>query len=63
LVEGYGLSECSPVLTANPVADNRKQGTIGLPLPGTDIKIVDPDDPTKTVPVGERASCWPRVRR
>lgn len=54
LVEGYGLSECSPVLTANPVADNRKQGTIGLPLPGTDIKIVDPDDPTKTMPVGER---------
>jgi len=54
LVEGYGLSECSPVLTANPVADNRKQGTIGLPLPGTDIKIVDPDDPTKTVPTGER---------
>jgi len=54
LVEGYGLSECSPVLTANPVADNRKQGTIGLPLPGTDIKIVDPDDPTKTVATGER---------
>ncbi len=54
LVEGYGLSECSPVLTANPVADNRKQGTIGLPLPGTDIKIVDPDDPGTTMPVGER---------
>ena len=54
LVEGYGLSECSPVLTANPVADNRRQGTIGLPLPGTDIKIVDPDDPTRTVAVGER---------
>jgi len=54
LVEGYGLSECSPVLTANPVADNRRQGTIGLPLPGTDIKIVNPDDPTKTVATGER---------
>ena len=54
LVEGYGLSECSPVLTANPVADNRRQGTIGLPLPGTDIRIVDPDDPTKTVGAGER---------
>jgi long-chain acyl-CoA synthetase len=53
LVEGYGLSECSPVLTANPVADNRKQGTIGLPLPGTDIKIVDPDNPTQTMPVGK----------
>ena len=54
LVEGYGLSECSPVLTANPVADSRRQGTIGLPLPGTDIKIVDADDPSKTMPVGER---------
>ncbi|HEU0206882.1 MAG TPA: long-chain-fatty-acid--CoA ligase [Pseudolysinimonas sp.] len=54
LVEGYGLSECSPVLAANPVAHNRKQGTIGLPLPGTDIKLVDPGDPTKTVGVGER---------
>ncbi len=54
LVEGYGLSECSPVLTANPVADNRRQGTIGLPLPGTDIRIVEPDDPTKDVKQGER---------
>jgi long-chain acyl-CoA synthetase len=53
LVEGYGLSECSPVLIANPVADNRKQGTIGLPLPGTDIRIVNPDDPTKDMPAGE----------
>jgi long-chain acyl-CoA synthetase len=53
LVEGYGLSECSPVLTANPVAENRKQGTIGLPLPGTDIKIVDPDDPSRTMPTDE----------
>ncbi len=53
LVEGYGLSECSPVLTANPVADSRKQGTIGLPLPGTDIKIVDPEDPGTTVKTGD----------
>ena len=60
LVEGYGLSECSPVLTANPVADNRRQGTIGLPLPGTDIKIVDPDDPTRTVAVGERGELLAR---
>lgn len=54
LVEGYGLSECSPVLMANPVADNRKPGTVGLPLPGTECRVVDPDEPTRDVPTGER---------
>jgi long-chain acyl-CoA synthetase len=54
LVEGYGLSECSPVLMANPVADNRVPGTVGLPLPGTECRVVDPDDPTTDVPAGER---------
>ncbi|SDH17986.1 long-chain-fatty-acid--CoA ligase [Microbacterium pygmaeum] len=54
LVEGYGLSECSPVLMANPVADNRVPGTVGLPLPGTELRVVDPDDPSRDVPAGER---------
>ena len=54
LVEGYGLSECSPVLMANPVAENRVPGTVGLPLPGTECRVVDPDDPTTDVPAGER---------
>ena len=54
LVEGYGLSECSPVLMANPVAENRVPGTVGLPLPGTECRVVDPDDPTTDVPDGER---------
>ncbi|MCT9820284.1 long-chain-fatty-acid--CoA ligase [Microbacterium sp. W1N] len=54
LVEGYGLSECSPVLMANPVAEHRKAGTIGLPLPGTECRVVDPDDPRTDVPDGER---------
>ncbi|HWV50672.1 MAG TPA: long-chain-fatty-acid--CoA ligase [Microbacterium sp.] len=52
LVEGYGLSECSPVLMANPVADNRVPGTVGLPLPGTECRVVNPDDPTKDVEPG-----------
>lgn len=53
LVEGYGLSECSPVLMANPVAVNRKAGTVGLPLPGTDARIVDPEHPDTELPSGE----------
>ena len=54
LVEGYGLSECSPVLIANPVADNRVPGSVGLPLPGTECRVVDPDDPTQDVEPGAR---------
>ena len=54
LVEGYGLSECSPVLMANPVAKSRVPGTVGLPLPATECRVVDPDDPTTDVAPGER---------
>lgn len=53
LVEGYGLSETSPVLMANPVATNRRPGTVGLPLPGTECRVVDPDNPTTDVAPGE----------
>ncbi|WP_052674269.1 AMP-binding protein, partial [Microbacterium azadirachtae] len=53
LVEGYGLSECSPVLMANPVAGNRVPGTVGLPLPGTECRVVDPDEPTADVAPGQ----------
>ena len=41
LVEGYGLTEASPVTHANPILGQRKTGTIGVPLPDTDAKIVD----------------------
>ncbi|WP_108250138.1 long-chain-fatty-acid--CoA ligase [Planctomonas deserti] len=53
LVEGYGLSECSPVLMANPVGDTRRAGTVGLPLPSTEVRVVDPDDPSRDRPIGE----------
>jgi long-chain acyl-CoA synthetase len=61
LVEGYGLSECSPVLMANPVADNRVAGTVGLPLPGTECRVVDPDDPFTDVEKGELLVRGPQV--
>lgn len=52
LVEGYGLSECSPVLMANPVAANRVPGSVGLPLPGTECRVVDPENPAQDVEPG-----------
>jgi long-chain acyl-CoA synthetase len=53
LVEGYGMTETSPSTHANPTDGKGKPGSIGLPLPGTKAKIVDQDDPTKELPVGE----------
>ena len=49
LVEGYGLTETSPVTHINPLDDKRRFGTIGLPIPDTDCKLVDIDDPEKEV--------------
>jgi long-chain acyl-CoA synthetase len=53
LVEGYGLSESSPVAIANPIYGKRKAGTIGMPIPDTLARVADPDDPSQTMPVGE----------
>lgn len=54
LAEGYGLTECSPVAVGNPLDGTARIGTIGIPLPDTDCKLVDLDDPTRTVGIGER---------
>ena len=45
LVEGYGMTETSPVSVGNPVADTRRPGTIGVPFPSTYVRVVDPEDP------------------
>ncbi len=42
-MEGYGLTECSPVTHANPIWDKRKNGSIGLPWPDTECRVVDPE--------------------
>ena len=60
LVEGYGLSECSPVLMANPVGATRKPGTVGLPLPSTDLRVADPEDPSVDRPFGEEGELLAR---
>ena len=54
LVEGYGLSETSPVVTANPLEGPPKPGSIGLPVPGTIVSLRDLADPTREVAQGER---------
>ncbi|RJP26680.1 MAG: long-chain fatty acid--CoA ligase [Actinobacteria bacterium] len=53
LVEGYGLSESSPVTHANPLEGIRKAGSIGMPVPNTEVKVVDVEDRTKELPLGE----------
>jgi long-chain acyl-CoA synthetase len=51
ILEGYGLSETSPILTLNPMTAEGFSGTVGLPLPSTDIKLLGEDD--QPVPLGE----------
>ncbi len=53
LVEGYGLSEASPVTHANPVFGDNRIGTIGLPWPDTDVKIVDLDTGEQSLGINE----------
>jgi long-chain acyl-CoA synthetase len=53
LCEGYGLTEASPVTHVNPIRGKRKQGTIGLPIPSTEVRIVDLDTGTRVLGTGE----------
>jgi len=67
IFEGYGLTETAPVASVNPTSkETRKIGSIGFPIPGTDIKILDIEDPTKELPQGEDgevAICGPQVMK
>lgn len=53
VVEGYGLTESSGVVAANPYEGLNKSGTIGQPIPGTIVRLVDREDPAKPPPPGE----------
>ncbi|WP_405371821.1 MULTISPECIES: long-chain-fatty-acid--CoA ligase [unclassified Microbacterium] len=53
LVEGYGMTETSPVALGNPIGPSRRPGTVGVPFPSTEIRVVDPDDPTTERAIGE----------
>lgn len=54
VIEGYGLTESSPVACANPIDGENRAGTIGFPFPGTIIEIIDPEDKETHIPIGER---------
>jgi long-chain acyl-CoA synthetase len=53
LVEGYGMTETSPVALGNPIGPSRRPGTVGVPFPSTEIRVVDPVDWHVDRPLGE----------
>jgi long-chain acyl-CoA synthetase len=54
LVEGYGLSETSPVACCNPPLGVNKAGSIGVPMPGTVVEIISMDDRVTPMPIGQK---------
>jgi len=46
LIEGYGMTESSPVAMGNPIGPTRRPGAVGVPFPSTEIRVIDPDDLT-----------------
>jgi len=64
LVEGYGLTEAAGVVSTNPLDGSDRPGSIGQPLPGTDLRLLDKEDPSKDAPIGtpgELAISGPQV--
>lgn len=59
LIEGYGLTECSPLVSCNPLNDHRRAGSIGIPFPSTQIRTVDPET-LVDVDKGEEGELWVR---
>ncbi|WGE36449.1 long-chain-fatty-acid--CoA ligase FadD [Actinobacillus genomosp. 1] len=64
IIEGYGMTECSPLIAATRSDSTEHTGSIGVPVPNTDIRIVD--DEGNDVAIGERGELWvkgPQVMR
>ena len=59
LIEGYGMTECSPLVACNPLNDSRRAGSIGVPFPSTEIRLVDPDT-LEDVPRDHPGELWVR---
>ena len=64
MIEGYGMTEASPILLGSPLASSRARGALGIPFPSTRVRIVDPEDPARDVEdgaVGELIATGPQV--
>jgi long-chain acyl-CoA synthetase len=54
VIEGYGQSEAGPVISFNPLHGVRKPGSVGIPVPGTEVQVVDLEQGSRHLPVGEK---------
>jgi len=54
VIEGYGMTETSPVALGSPLSPDRRPGALGLPFPSTDVRVVDQEDPTREVEPGRQ---------
>ncbi|CAM2731883.1 AMP-binding protein [Actinomyces slackii] len=64
IIEGYGMTESSPIILGNPISQERRPGTLGVPYPSTEVRLVDPEDPSRQVEpgqVGELLARGPQV--
>lgn len=53
VIEGYGMTEASPIILGSPLSHDRRPGALGLPWPSTEVRIVDPEDSNRDVATGE----------
>ena len=64
IIEGYGMTETSPIILGNPISPERRAGTLGVPYPSTEVRVIDPEDPDREVDpgdIGELVARGPQV--
>ena len=62
IIEGYGMSEASPIIAGSPVSAERRPSTLGVPFPSTEVRIANPDDPSQDAEdIGEILVKGPQV--
>mgnify|MGYP000006167546 FL=1 len=53
IIEGYGMTETSPIILGNPISPERRAGSLGVPYPSTDVRVIDPEDPEQEIAPGQ----------